>query len=251
MDETILNESILDDTRYEIEKSVSNIIGKVKLMIENIKSIETTSHHSMFIVVSIIMVSHEHEKKFIQKYEYYLNLFNTLLSFFRVEELNLYNKDLFDVFVELLYETIGRKIFSREINICYQALSFDFYRTCFMSKYMNILSYSSQEEHKDYFDLIEKEFHMYMNDLYGMIFRNSLSNEESKMIHLDYLLRNEYFIYSLDYIFYEELYEFMVIQYDEPPINDDDNDDDDDNINNIIYQDHEYDDDEEEYDIYS
>jgi hypothetical protein len=243
MDEMILDRPILDDTLCEIEQSVSNIIGKVKLMIENIKSINTTSN-SMFIVVSIIIVSHEHEKKFIKKYEYYLDLFNTLLSFFRVEKLNSYNKGLFDVFVELLYETIGRKIFSRKINICYEALSLDFYRKYFTSKLM--LSYSSPEEHNDFFDLIKKEFHIHMNTLYGMIFRNSLSNEESKMIHLDYLLRNEYFIYSLDYIFYEELYEFMAIEYEEPQINDGDN------INNIIYQDPvNDDDDDEEYDIYS
>ena len=226
MDESILDGQKLDETRYEIEQSVSNIVSKVKLMIENIKSVNTMSQ-SMFVVVSIIMMGNEHEKKFIKKYEYYLNLFNTLLSFFRVEELNPYNKDLFDVFVELLYETIGRKIISKKINICYcyEALSLDFFRTLFTSKHINVLSYSSPEEHKDFFDLIEKDFHIYMNNLYGMIFRNSLSNEESMMIHVDYMLRTEYFIYSLDYIFFEELYDFMAVEYDDPP------------INNIIYQD--------------
>jgi hypothetical protein len=72
-----------------------------------------------------------------------------------------------------------------------------------------MLLYSSPEENKDFFDLIEKEFHIYMNNLYGMIFRKSLSKERSIEIHLDYILRNEYCICSLDYIFFENLYQFM------------------------------------------
>ena len=62
---------------------------------------------------------------------------------------------------------------------------------------------SSLEENKNFFDLIEKEFHIYMNNLYGVIFRSSLSKEENIMIHFDYILRNEYSTY-LDYIFFEE-----------------------------------------------
>ena len=42
-----------------------------------------------------------------------------------------------------------------------------------------------------------------MNNLYGMIFRRSLFKEENKMIHMDYMLKNEYSIYSLDYIFFQ------------------------------------------------
>jgi len=105
-----------------------------------------------------------------------------------------------------------------------------------------MLLYSSPEEHNDFFDLIEKEFHIYMNNLYGMIFRSSLSKEESIMIHFDYILRNEYSTY-LDYIFFEELYEFMAIEYDDPLINDGNN------INNIIYHDPDNNDFEED-DIY-
>ncbi len=106
---------------------------------------------------------------------------------------------------------------------------------------------SSLEENKDFFDLIKKEFHIYMNNLYGVIFRSSLSKEESIMIHLDYILRNEYSTY-LDYIFFEELYEFMVLEYEEPINNN--------IIINIIYQNEDNIEDfnndfEEEEDIYS
>jgi hypothetical protein len=220
----------------------NNIVTKVKSMIQNIKDINRSSYSLR--LVSIFMISYEREKKFIQKYEYYLYLFNTLLSFFRVEELNSYNKDLFYVFVELLYETIGRKIIIKKFNICYEALNFDFFSVLFTSTHIDILLYSSPEENKDFFDLIEKEFHIYMNNLYGMIFRSSLSKEDSIMIHLDYILRNEYSIYFLDYIFFEELHEFMVDKYEEVPINN--------NINNIIYQDNDNNDFvEEEEDIYS
>ena len=220
----------------EMQDSISNIVSKVKLMIENIKSVNKTGH-SMFLV-SIFIVNYEDEKKFIQKYEYYLHLFNMLLSFFRVEALNKYNNDLFNVFVELLYETVGRKIISKKFNICYNVLNIELFR---------MLVYSSPQENKDFFDLIEKEFHIYMNNLYGIIFRSSVSNEESVMIHLDYILRNEYSIYSLDYIFFEELREFMVVKYEEPINVNNDN-----NIINIIYHnDNNIEFDDEEYDIYS
>jgi hypothetical protein len=202
----------------EMEKSISNIVSKVKLMIETIKSVNKTPY-SMYIV-SIFMISYEDEKKFIKKYDYHLYLFNALLSFFRVEALNKYNNDLFNVFVELLYETVGRKIISTKFNICYNELNIELFR---------ILIYSSPEENKDFFDLIEKEFYVYMNNLYGIIFRSSLSNEENTMIHLDYILRNEFSIYSLDYMFFEELHEFMVIKY-EIPVNNNNNN----NIINII-----------------
>jgi hypothetical protein len=220
----------------EMEDSVSNIVSKVKLMIENIKSVNKIGH-SMFLV-SIFIVNYEDEKKFIQKYEYYLHLFNTLLAFFRVEALNKYNNDLFNVFVELLYETVGRKIISKKFNICYDVLNIELFR---------MLVYSSPQENKDFFDLIEKEFHIYMNNLYGIIFRSSMSNEESIMLHFDYILRNEFSIYSLDYIFFEELREFMVVKYDEPINVNNDN-----NIINIIYHnDNNIEFDDEEYDIYS
>jgi hypothetical protein len=220
----------------EMEDSVSNIVSKVKLMIETIKSVNKTGH-SMFLV-SIFIVNYEDEKKFIEKYEYYLHLFNTLLSFFRVEALNKYNNDLFNVFVELLYETVGRKIISKKFNICYDVLNIELFR---------MLVYSSPQENKDFFDLIEKKFNIYMNNLYGIIFRSSMSNEESIMLHFDYILRNEFSIYSLDYIFFEELREFMVIKYDEPINVNNDN-----NIINIIYHnDDNIEFDDEEYDIYS
>ena len=74
---------------------------------------------------------------------------------------------------------------------------------------------NSAFKNKDFFDLIEKEFHIYMNNLYGVIFRSSLSKEEITMIHIDYILRNEYSTY-LDYIFFEELYEFMAVEYEVP-----------------------------------
>jgi hypothetical protein len=110
-----------------------------------------------------------------------------------------------------------------------------------------MLVYSSPQENKDFFDLIEKEFHIYMNNLYGIIFRSSMSNEESIMLHFDYILRNEFSIYSLDYIFFEELREFMVVKYDEPINVNNDN-----NIINIIYHnDNNIEFDDEEYDIYS
>jgi len=229
------------------EKSITeisnNIVTKVKSMIQNIKDINKLSHSMC--IVSLFMISYEGEKQFIQKYEYYLYLFNKLLSFFRLEKLNSYNKDLFEVFVELLYETIGRKIIIKKFNVCYEALDFNFFRILFTSTHIHMLLYSSLEENKDFFDLIEKEFYIYMNNLYGVIFRKSLSKEENTMIHLDYILRNEYCIYSLDYIFFEELYEFMVDEYYEIPINNNHN-----NIYNIIYQD---DNNEfvEEEDIYS
>jgi hypothetical protein len=226
----------IEESIREMEDSISNIVSKVKLMIENIESVNKTGH-SMFLV-SIFIVNYEDEKKFIQKYEYYLHLFNMLLSFFRVEALNKYNNDLFNVFVELLYETIGRKIISKKFNICYDVLNIELFR---------MLVYSSPQENKDFFDLIEKEFHIYMNNLYGIIFRSSVSNEESVMIHLDYILRNEYSIYSLDYIFFEELREFMVVKYEEPINVNNDN-----NIINIIYHnDNNIEFDDEEYDIYS
>ena len=234
-----------EESITEIEKISNNIVSKVKMMIEIIKSVNKSSY-SIFLV-SMIMISCGDKKKFIQKYDYYLYLFNTLLSFFRVEELNPYNNELFDVFAELLYETVGRKIISKKVGICYDVLNIELFTILFKSSHINMLLYFNQEKHKDFFDLIEKEFHIYMNNLYGVIFRSSISKEESVMIHLDYILRNEYSIYSLDYIFFEELHEFMVIEYDEPLVN---------NINiiNIIYQNdnedgnNEFD---EEYDIYS
>lgn len=229
----------------KMEDSVSNIVSKVKMMIETIKSVNKSSY-SIFLV-SIIMISYEDKKKFIQKYDYYLYLFNTLLSFFRVEELNPYNNELFDVFAELLYETIGRKIISKKVGICYDVLNIELFTILFKSSQINILLYSNREKHKDFFDLIEKEFHIYMNNLYGVIFRSSLSNEESIMIHFDYILRNEYSTY-LDYIFFEELYEFMVVEYEEPINNN--------IVINIIYQNEDNiegfnNDFEEEEDIYS
>jgi hypothetical protein len=236
----------MDGNITEIEKSVFNIVSKVKLMIETIKSVNKTSH-SVFLI-SMIMISYEDEKKFIQKYEYYLGLFNTLLSFFRNETLNEFNDDLFNVFIELLYETIGRKLISKKVcNICHDVITFEMFSILFKTIHINIVLYSSPEENKDFFELIEKEFNIYMNNLYGMIFRSSISDEESKMIHIDYILRNEYSIYSLDYIFFEELYEYMVIES-YVPINDI-------NIINIIYhnQDNIEDNNEfvEEDDIYS
>jgi hypothetical protein len=228
-----------EESITEIEKISNNIVSKVKSMIQNIKDINRSSYS--LCLVSIFMISCEGEKKFIQKYEYYLYLFNTLLSFFRVETLNKYNNDLFDVFIELLYETIGRKIISKKLNICYDVLDIEFFRVLFTSTHINMLLFSSLEKNKDFFDLIEKEFHIYMNNLYGIIFRSSLSKEESIMIHMDYILRNEYSIYSLDYIFFEELYEFMMVKYEEVPNNN--------NINiiNIIY----HNEDDIEEDIYS
>lgn len=238
-----------EESITEIEKISDNIVSKVKSMIQNIKDINRSSYS--LCLVSIFMISFEGEKKFIQKYDYYLYLFNTLLSFFRVEELNTYNNNLFDIFVELLYETVGRRIISKKCNICYDVLDIEFFRAIFTSTHINMLLFSSSETHKNFFDLIEKEFHIYMNNLYGIIFRSSLSKEESIMIHFDYILRNEFSIYSLDYIFFEELYQFMVIEY-ETPINNN-------NIINIIYHnqnDNEYNNDGdnndfEEEDIYS
>lgn len=187
----------------------------------------------------MIMISCGDKKKFIQNYEYYLYLFNTLLSFFRVEELKPYNNELFDVFAELLYETVGRKI----IRICYDVLNIELFTILFKITHINILLYSNREKHKDFFDLIEKEFHIYMNNLYGIIFRSSLSKEEIAMIHMDYILRNEYSTY-LEYIFFEELYEFMVVEYEEPINNN--------IIINIIYDIEDFNNDfEEEEDIYS
>jgi hypothetical protein len=194
------------------------------------------------------MISYEDQKKFIHKYEYYLSLFNTLLSFFRNETLNPFNHDLFTVFIELLYETIGRKIISKKIsNICHDIITFEMFSILFKTIHINTVLYYSKEENNDFFDLIQTEFNIYMNNLYGMIFRSSISNEESKMIHIDYIMRYEYSIYSLDYIFFEELYEYMVIES-EVPINHI-------NIINIIYhnQDNIEDNNEfvEEDDIYS
>lgn len=201
-------DNIIEESISEIEKPVSNIIEKIKLMIESIKLVNKTSN-SLFLV-SIIVIKYEDEQKFIHKYDYYLNLFTSILSFFRKEPLNEYNKDLFNAFVQLLYETIGHKIISKEISICcYETLKFDFFSTLFTRTYINIFLYSSREERNDFFDLIEKEFHIYMNNLYGVIFRSSISKEDSIMIHIDYILRNGYSIYSFDYIFFEELYEFM------------------------------------------
>ena len=218
---------------------------EIKLMIETVKSVNKTSNS--LCLVSLIMISYEDEKKFIQNYEYYLYLFNTLLSFFRVEELNSYNNDLFDVFIELLYETFGRNIISKKIGICYDVLTFKFFHILFKSTYINMFLNSSLEENKDFFDLIEKEFHIYMNNLYGVIFRSSISKEDSIMIHFDYILRNEYSTY-LDYIFFEELNEFMAVEY-EVPFNNNiiiniiyDNQDDIEGFNNDF---------EEEDDIYS
>ena len=220
-----------------MEDSVSNIVSKVKMMIESINSVNKTSNSMC--LVSMIMISCGDKKKFIQNYEYYLYLFNTLLSFFRVEELKPYNNELFDVFAELLYETVGRKI----IRICYDVLNIELFTILFKITHINILLYSNREKHKDFFDLIEKEFHIYMNNLYGIIFRSSLSKEEIAMIHMDYILRNEYSTY-LEYIFFEELYEFMVVEYEEPINNN--------IIINIIYDIEDFNNDfEEEEDIYS
>jgi hypothetical protein len=230
----------IEENIRKMEDSVSNIVSKVKMMIETVKSVNKTSNSLP--LVSMIMISGGDKKKFIQNYEYYLYLFNTLLSFFRVEELNSYNNDLFDVLIELLYETFGRNIISKKIGICYDVLTFKFFHILFKSTYINMFLNSSIEENKDFFDLIEKEFHIYMNNLYGVIFRSSLSKEEITMIHIDYILRNEYSTY-LDYIFFEELYEFMAVEY-EVPFNN--------NIINIIYDiednNNEF---EEEDDIYS
>ena len=217
-----------EESITEIEKNSNNIVTKVKSMIQNIKDINKLSHSMS--IVSLFMISYEGEKQFIQKYEYYLYLFNTLLSFFKLELLNSYNNDLFNAFIELLYETIGPKIIIKKINICYQELKIDFFRVLFRRTHIDILLYSNPEEHKNFFDLIEKDFYIYMNNLYGMIFRRSLFKEENKMIHMDYMLKNEYSIYSLDYIFFEELYDFMVDEHYEVPINNNDN------INNIIYE---------------
>ena len=213
----------IEENIRKIEDSVSNIVSKVKLMIETIKSVNKSSNS--LCLVSMIMINYEDDKKFIQNYGYYLDLFNTLLSFFRVEELNPYNNDLFDVFIELLYQTIGRNIISKKLSICYDVLNFEIFQLLFKNTDIKMILYSSPEKHKDFFDLIEKEFHIYMNILYGMIFRSPLSKEESIMIHFDYILRYEYSIYSLDYIFFQELYEFMVVKSEEVPIN----------IINIIY----------------
>ena len=237
----------IEENIRKIEDSVSNIVSKVKMMIETIKSVNKSSYSMC--LVSMIMISYEDEKKFIKNYEYYLYLFNTLLSFFRVEELNPYNNELFDVFAELLYETVGRKIISKKIGICYDVLNIELFTILFKSSHINILLYFNREKHKDFFDLIEKDFHIYMNNLYGVIFKSSLSKEENIMIHFDYILRNEYSIYSLDYIFFEELYEFMVIKYEEIPNNKI-------NIINIIYHNENNIEDfnndfEEEEDIYS
>ena len=109
-------------------------------------------------------------------------------------------------------------------------IKIDFFRVLFRRTHIDILLYSNPEEHKNFFDLIEKDFYIYMNNLYGMIFRRSLFKEENKMIHMDYMLKNEYSIFSLDYIFFEELYDFMVDEHYEVPINNNDN------INNIIYE---------------
>jgi hypothetical protein len=195
----------------EIEKNSNNIVAKVKYMIQNIKDINKLSHSMS--IVSLFMISYEGEKQFIQKYEYYLYLFNTLLSFFKLEALNSYNNDLFNAFIELLYETLGPKIIIKKINICYQELNLDFFRLLFTRTHTDMLLYSSPEEHKNFFDLIEKEFYIYMNNLYAMIFRRSLSKEENKMIHMYYMLKNKYSIYSLDYIFFEELYDFMIDEH--------------------------------------
>ena len=202
-----------EESITEIEKNSDNIVSKVKLMIENIKSVNKTSHS--LCLVSMIMISCGDKKKFIQNYDYYLYLFNSLLSFFRVEELNEYNNDLFDVFIELLYETVGHNIISKKVGICYDVLTFKFFHILFKNTYINMFLNSSLEENKNFFDLIQKEFHIYMNNLYGVIFRRSISKEENIMIHFDYILRNEYSTY-LDYIFFEELYEFMAVEYEVP-----------------------------------
>jgi hypothetical protein len=200
-------DDIIEESISEIEKPVSNIIEKIRLMIESIKLVNKTSN-SLYLV-SIIIIKYEDEQKFIHKYDYYLNLFTSILSFFMKEPLNEYNNDLFNVFIELLYETSGSNIFTKKNSICNESLTFKMFSKLFTSTYINILLYSSPEERNDFFDLIEKEFHIYMNNLYGVIFRSSISKEDSIMIHIDYILRNGYSIYSLDYIFFEELYEFM------------------------------------------
>jgi hypothetical protein len=200
-----------EESITEIEKNSNNIVTEVKSMIQNIKDINKLSHSMS--IVSLFMISYEGEKQFIQKYEYYLYLFNTLLSFFKVEVLNSYNNDLFNAFIELLYETLGHKIIIKKIKICYQELNLDFFRVLFTRTHTDMLLYSSPEEPKNFFDLIEKEFYIYMNNLYGMIFRRSLSKEENKMIHMDYMFKNKYSIYSLDYIFFEELYDFMIDEH--------------------------------------
>ena len=127
----------IEENIRKMEDSVSNIVSKVKMMIETVKSVNKTSHS--LCLVSMIMISYGDKKKFIQNYEYYLYLFNTLLSFFRVEELNSYNNELFDVFAELLYETIGRNIISKKIGICYDALTFKFFHILFKSNDINFI----------------------------------------------------------------------------------------------------------------
>jgi hypothetical protein len=71
----------MEESITEIEKISNDIVTKVKCMVQNIKDINKLSHNMC--LVSIFMISYEGEKLFIQKYEYYLYLFNTLLSFFR------------------------------------------------------------------------------------------------------------------------------------------------------------------------
>ena len=107
----------------------------------------------------------------------------------------------------LLYE-FNSSTLKKDNNV----LNIELFTILFKSNHINILLYSNGEKHNDLFDLIEKEFHIYMNNLYGVIFRSSLSKEEITMIHIDYILRNEYSTY-LDYIFFEELYEFMAVSY--------------------------------------
>ena len=64
----------IEENIRKMEDSVSNIVSKVKMMIETVKSVNKTSHS--LCLVSMIMISYVDKKKFIQNYEYYLYLFN-------------------------------------------------------------------------------------------------------------------------------------------------------------------------------
>ena len=49
------------------------------------------------------------------------------------------------------------KIISKKVGICYDVLNIELFIILFKCSYINMLLYSSPEEHKDFFDLIEKE----------------------------------------------------------------------------------------------
>ena len=194
---------------------------KLRLFIDNIKKFDKPFS---WCICSNVMSSQD-EDFFKKNYENYLDIFNNLLSFFRKENINSQNKYLFILFIELLYETIGREIMSKKTGICYNSITLEIFHLLFIRK------------NEELFDLIKEKFHNYMNNLYGKLFIYSKSNKEIKMISMDYILRYEYKIY-LEYIFFEDINEFM--KYEEEPFNN--------NINYIIVD---YDVDEEEEDIYA